>query len=89
MLKIESCRMYGENGMMQQGPPPPGQTQLQPLLQPGAVGGGQPGPGQISLSLLIDFMVQKVYHDLVVLGELLPRKTDMERKIEIFTFASR
>ena len=50
---------------------------------------GSGGGGQISLSVLIDFMVQRAYHDLVVLGELLPRKTDMERKVEIFNFASR
>ena len=45
------------------------------------------GGGQISLSVLIDFMVQRAYHDLVVLGELLPRKTDMERKVEIFNYS--
>ena len=50
---------------------------------------GSGGGGQISLSVLIDFMVQRAYHDLVVLGELLPRKTDMERKVEIFNFSSR
>merc|ERR1719376_320572 len=43
----------------------------------------------MSLSVLIEMLVQKVYHDLAVLGELLPRKTDMERKVEIFNFASR
>ena len=37
--------------------------------------------GSISLSMLIDFIVQRTYHDLTVLAELLPRKTDMERKI--------
>ena len=47
------------------------------------------GPPQVSLALLIDFIVQRTYHDLSVLAELLPRKTDMERKIEIFNFASR
>jgi mediator of RNA polymerase II transcription subunit 14 len=49
----------------------------------------QSGGGQISLSVLIDFMVQRAYHDLVVLGELLPRKTDMERKVEVFNYSSR
>eukprot|EP00095_Tigriopus_kingsejongensis_P000369 maker-scaffold319_size207808-snap-gene-0.23 protein:Tk00369 transcript:maker-scaffold319_size207808-snap-gene-0.23-mRNA-1 annotation:"GL22501" len=44
---------------------------------------------QVSLSQLIEFIVQRSYHDLTVLAELLPRKTDMERKIEIFNFASR
>jgi mediator of RNA polymerase II transcription subunit 14 len=33
--------------------------------------------------------VQRTYHELTILAELLPRKTDMERKIEIFNFASR
>ena len=34
-------------------------------------------------------IVQRTYHELSILAELLPRKTDMERKIEIFNFASR
>lgn len=45
--------------------------------------------GSISLSLLIDWIIQRSYHELTVLAELLPRKTDMERKIEIFNYASR
>merc|ERR1719266_3216886 len=49
----------------------------------------QPGGGQVSLSVLIEMMVQKIYHELTILAELLPRKTDMERKIEIFNFSSR
>lgn len=40
--------------------------------------------GSIPLSMLIDYIVQRTYHDLVVLAELLPRKTDMERKIGEF-----
>lgn len=44
---------------------------------------------QVSLSLLMEFIVQQTYHDLTVLAELLPRKTDMERKLEIFAYASR
>ncbi|XP_071034254.1 mediator of RNA polymerase II transcription subunit 14 isoform X1 [Parasteatoda tepidariorum] len=43
----------------------------------------------ISLGRLIDFILQRTYHELTVLAELLPRKTDMERKIEIVQFASR
>jgi mediator of RNA polymerase II transcription subunit 14 len=43
----------------------------------------------IPLSTLIDFIVQKTYHDLTVLSELLPRKSDMDRKIEIAIFAKR
>jgi len=46
-------------------------------------------PGHISLSVLIDMIVQRSYHELTILAELLPRKTDMERKVEIFNFASR
>jgi mediator of RNA polymerase II transcription subunit 14 len=45
---------------------------------------------QVSLNLLIEFLVQRIYHELVVeLAELMPRKTDMERKVSIFQFASR
>ncbi|XP_041355183.1 mediator of RNA polymerase II transcription subunit 14-like isoform X2 [Gigantopelta aegis] len=43
----------------------------------------------ISLSTIIDYILQRTHHELTVLSELLPRKTDMERKIEIFQFASR
>lgn len=53
---------------------------------------GQPGPpqpGRMPLSTIIDLGVQKTYHDLTVLAELLPRKTDIERKIEIVRFAAR
>jgi mediator of RNA polymerase II transcription subunit 14 len=49
----------------------------------------QQQPGHVSLSVLIDMIVQRTYHELTILAELLPRKTDMERKIEIFNFASR
>ena len=49
----------------------------------------QAGGGQVSLSVLIEMMVQKIYHELTILAELLPRKTDMDRKIEIFNFSSR
>ncbi|KAF4526396.1 hypothetical protein B566_EDAN012686 [Ephemera danica] len=45
--------------------------------------------GSVSLALLIDFMVQRTYHELTVLAELLPRKTDMERKVEIYNFSAR
>ena len=48
-----------------------------------------PGGGTIPLSTLIEYIIQSTYHDLTVLSELLPRKTDMERKIEIVNFASR
>ncbi|XP_076298705.1 mediator complex subunit 14 [Lasioglossum baleicum] len=45
--------------------------------------------GNISLGILIDFIIQRTYHELTVLAELLPRKTDMERKIEIYNFSAR
>lgn len=44
--------------------------------------------GSIPLSLLVDFIIQKTYHDLSVLSELLHMKTDLERKIEIYNFSS-
>ncbi|XP_031550485.1 mediator of RNA polymerase II transcription subunit 14-like [Actinia tenebrosa] len=44
---------------------------------------------KINLSMLIDFLLQKTYHELTVLSELLPRKNDIERKIQIVQFASR
>ena len=71
----------------------PQQTQQQQQIVP--VQNGPPvapppaGPPQVSLALLIEFIVQRTYHDLTVLAELLPRKTDTERKVEIFNFASR
>ena len=39
----------------------------------------QPGGGQVSLSVLIEMMVQKIYHELTILAELLPSKTYIER----------
>ncbi|XP_034941406.1 mediator of RNA polymerase II transcription subunit 14 [Chelonus insularis] len=45
--------------------------------------------GSISLGILIDFIIQRTYHELTVLAELLPRKTDMERKIEIYNYSAR
>ncbi len=60
------------------------QNQVVPVQQQQSADGQQ-----ISLSMLMDFLLQKVYHELVVLAELLPRKTDVERKVEIFQFAAR
>ncbi|XP_001354245.3 mediator of RNA polymerase II transcription subunit 14 isoform X1 [Drosophila pseudoobscura] len=67
-----------------------------PLEQMSGVGGylpaGQEGGPRIntmSMSMLIDFIIQRTYHELTVLAELLPRKTDMERKIEIYNYAAR
>ncbi|CAH8613473.1 unnamed protein product [Schistosoma intercalatum] len=47
------------------------------------------GAGTIPLSILIEFISQKVYTDLMRLIDLLPSKTDLEKKIEIATFFSR
>lgn len=71
------------HGAPMQHPPQGGgaQTAVAPM--------GSAGPPQVSLALLIEFLVQQTYHELTVLAELLPRKTDMERKVEIFNFASR
>lgn len=46
------------------------------------------GTATIPLGRLIDFVLQKTYNELTVLAELLPRKSDMERKIEIITFTN-
>lgn len=59
------------------------QQQQQQQSPPSAPG------GSISLAVLVDFIIQRTYHELTVLAELLPRKTDMERKIEIVHFANR
>uniref|UniRef100_A0A4W6DGZ9 Mediator of RNA polymerase II transcription subunit 14 n=1 Tax=Lates calcarifer TaxID=8187 RepID=A0A4W6DGZ9_LATCA len=68
--------------------------QLVPLGGPVVSGPQPPPPGApathgIRLSLLIEFLLQRTYHEITLLAELLPRKTDMERKIEIVQFASR
>eukprot|EP00794_Sanderia_malayensis_P011033 gene11033-12197_t len=50
---------------------------------------GQFPPGsKMNLSMLIDMMLQKTYHELTLLSDLLPRKSDIERKIEIIRFAT-
>ncbi|XP_030837871.1 mediator of RNA polymerase II transcription subunit 14 [Strongylocentrotus purpuratus] len=63
-----------------------GGMQMVPM-QPMAGGGGGGGGASISLGLLLEHLVQKTYHELTVLSELLPRKMDMEKKIEIVKFA--
>ncbi|KAF3694623.1 Mediator of RNA polymerase II transcription subunit 14 [Channa argus] len=50
---------------------------------------GAPATQGVRLSLLIEFLLQRTYHEITLLAELLPRKADMERKIEIVQFASR
>ncbi|KAF5401195.1 hypothetical protein PHET_05453 [Paragonimus heterotremus] len=49
----------------------------------------KPRPGSVPLSILIEFICQKMYTDLMRLVDLLPSKTDLEKKIEIATFFSR
>ena len=87
----------------QQAGPPPGPPNPNPNLNhemvpvnspaTGAAQAGQIQPQnqqpQVSLSVLIEYLVQKVYHELNVMAELLPRKTDMERKVMIFQYAAR
>ena len=41
----------------------------------------------MSLSVLIEMMLQKIYHELTILAELLPRKTDIERYMGIYNFS--
>nr|CAB3263726.1 mediator of RNA polymerase II transcription subunit 14-like [Phallusia mammillata] len=48
-----------------------------------------PPPGTIPLNTLIEFVVHKTYHDITVMADLLPSKTDMERKIAIVQFTTR
>lgn len=61
------------------------QTQMIQSTPGGQSVGGQPGPpsagASIPLSTLIDFTIQRSYHELSVLAELLPRRTDMERSV--------
>ncbi|XP_074593418.1 mediator complex subunit 14 [Brevipalpus obovatus] len=49
----------------------------------------RPPMSTISLSKLVDLTIQRTYNDLIILTELLPRKSDIERKIEIVKFANR
>ncbi|KAK0132385.1 Mediator of RNA polymerase II transcription subunit 14 [Merluccius polli] len=68
--------------------------QLVPLGGGPASGPQPPPPGApasqgVRLSLLIEFLLQRTYHEITLLADLLPRKTDTERKIEIVEFASR
>ncbi|TGZ63489.1 hypothetical protein CRM22_006897 [Opisthorchis felineus] len=49
----------------------------------------RPRPDAVPFSVLIEFICQKIYTDLMRLVDLLPSKTDLEKKIEIATFFSR
>uniref|UniRef100_A0A183SRI7 Mediator of RNA polymerase II transcription subunit 14 n=1 Tax=Schistocephalus solidus TaxID=70667 RepID=A0A183SRI7_SCHSO len=48
-----------------------------------------PRPGTIPLSTMLEFICQKTYTDLMRLVDLLPSKTDLEKKIELAKFFSR
>ncbi|XP_065317157.1 uncharacterized protein LOC135925664 isoform X3 [Gordionus sp. m RMFG-2023] len=43
----------------------------------------------ISFVMLLDFSVQRTYHDIMILSEILPRKIDFERKKEIIMFSDK
>ncbi|ESN95203.1 hypothetical protein HELRODRAFT_193588 [Helobdella robusta] len=43
----------------------------------------------VPLSTLMEFLIQRTYHELSILSELLLGKNDLERKIEICQFANR
>ncbi|CAO2624346.1 Mediator of RNA polymerase II transcription subunit 14 [Lemmus lemmus] len=62
-------------------PPPPGAA-----VAAAAAAAASPG---YRLSTLIEFLLHRAYSELLVLTDLLPRKSDVERKIEIVQFASR
>ena len=55
------------------------------MIQAGNAGQAAPAPGpagaSIPLSTLIDFTIQRAYHELYVLAELLPRRSDMEKLV--------
>ena len=82
------------------GPGGPVGASMMPMTSPAGATSGQAGQldqlnqpqqnnNEVSLSVLIDYLVQRIFHDLQVRADLLPRQTDMERKVEIFKFASR
>ncbi|VDN16632.1 unnamed protein product [Dibothriocephalus latus] len=48
-----------------------------------------PRPGTIPLSTMLEYLCQKTYTDLMRLVDLLPSKTDLEKKIELAKFFSR
>ncbi|POI35016.1 hypothetical protein CIB84_001232 [Bambusicola thoracicus] len=77
-VQLESNQLVPAGGGPASAPAPPA---------PGAVTAAA-SPGY-RLSTLIDFLLHRTYAELTVLADLLPRKTDMERKIEIVQFASR
>ncbi|XP_069801267.1 mediator of RNA polymerase II transcription subunit 14 isoform X2 [Dendropsophus ebraccatus] len=78
-VQLESSQLVVSGGATTAPQPPP----------PGAVVAASSTSHGYRLSTLIDFLLQRTYQEINVLADLLPRKTDMERKIEIVQFASR
>ncbi|XP_068125958.1 mediator of RNA polymerase II transcription subunit 14 isoform X2 [Hyperolius riggenbachi] len=78
-VQLESSQLVVTGGPTTAPQPPP----------PGAVVAAASASHGYRLTTLIDFLLQRTYQEINVLADLLPRKTDMERKIEIVQFASR
>lgn len=78
-VQLESNQLVVTGGPTTAPQPPP----------PGTVVASAAASHGYRLSTLIDFLLQRTYQEINVLADLLPRKTDMERKIEIVQFASR
>lgn len=57
-----------------------------PMETVGSMGGQM---GTISLGVLIQYINQRTYSDLLNLAEILPRKSDLEKKIDIVQYAQR
>ncbi|XP_071549261.1 mediator of RNA polymerase II transcription subunit 14 [Panulirus ornatus] len=57
-----------------------------PIDTVGSVGGQM---GTISLGVLIQYINQRTYSDLLNLAEILPRKSDMEKKVDIVQYAQK
>ena len=67
----------------------PGGFAGQESLQPKTLNPSGPPPNTIAMSTLIDFIVYKTFHDITVMSDILPSKTDLERKTSILEFSSR
>ncbi|XP_064090575.1 mediator of RNA polymerase II transcription subunit 14-like [Macrobrachium nipponense] len=57
-----------------------------PMEAVGTMGGQM---GTISLGVLIQYINQRTYSDLLNLAEILPRKSDVEKKVDIVQYAQR
>nr|XP_027196694.1 mediator of RNA polymerase II transcription subunit 14-like [Dermatophagoides pteronyssinus] len=64
-------------------------SQLIPMSQVNTTNGQMVSTPMVSIGNLLELAIKKTFRDLSLLAELLPRKTDMERKIEIMLFANR